>query len=72
MDHVDANHRYSVVGRATVAVGDFDESIVVAPPRTPAELRKHYDKAVSGRLVAEIDKDLIRHPVNEIAAILSR
>ena len=52
--------------------GDFDELIVVAPPRTLAELRKHYDKAVSGRLVAEIDKDLTKHPVDEITAILSR
>lgn len=52
--------------------GDFEELIVVAPPRTLAELRKHYDKAVSSRIVAEIDKDLTKHPTNEIAAILLR
>lgn len=51
---------------------DFEELIVVAPPRTLADLRKHYDKAVSSRLVAEIGKDLTNHPVNEITAILLR
>lgn len=50
--------------------GDFEELIVVAPPRTLAELRKHYDKAVLSRLVAEVDKDLTKHPVDEITAIL--
>ena len=52
--------------------GEFEQLIVVAPPRTLAELRKHYDTAVSSRLVKEIDKDLTKHPVKEIADILSR
>lgn len=52
--------------------GDFEELIVVAPPHTLADLRKHFSKAVSSRIVAEIDKDLTKHPVNEIAAILLR
>ena len=52
--------------------GEFEQLIVVAPPRTLAELRKHYDKAVSSRLVKEIDKDLTKNPVKEIADILSR
>lgn len=52
--------------------GDFEQLVVVAPPRTLAELRKHYDKAVTSRLVQEIDKDLTKHPVDEIADILSR
>lgn len=52
--------------------GDFEKLIVVAPPRTLAELRKHYDPAVTARLLAEVDKDLTKHPVHEIAQILSR
>lgn len=52
--------------------GDFEELIVVAPPKTLAELRKHYDKSVTSRLVAEVDKDLTKHPVGEIAAILNQ
>ena len=52
--------------------GDMEKLIVVAPPRTLAELRKHYTKEVSDSLVAEIDKDLTKHPVNEIVRILSQ
>ena len=52
--------------------GAFEELIVVAPPRTLAEPREQFDKAVKGRVVAEIAKDLTKHPVDEITAILSR
>lgn len=45
--------------------------IVVAPPHTLAELRQHYDRTVAARLLAEMDKDLTGHPVDEIARILS-
>ncbi len=37
---------------------DFEKLIIVAPPRTLGELRKHYHKTVESRLIAEIDKDL--------------
>ncbi|MGE4431472.1 MAG: host attachment family protein [Sphingobium sp.] len=57
---------------ARAQASDFEKLIVVAPPRTLAELRKRYDPAVTARLVAEVDKDLTRHPVHEIAQILSR
>ena len=50
--------------------GDFEELIVVAPPRTLAQLRRHYDKSVASRVVAEIDKDLTRHTVPQITQIL--
>ena len=49
---------------------DFDSLIVVAPPRTLGELRKHYHKEVEKRLVAEVAKDLTGHPVSEIEKIL--
>lgn len=51
---------------------DFDELIVVAPPRTLAELRKNYGGPLSTRIVAEIDKDLTKHPTSQIAEILNR
>jgi len=51
---------------------DFEELIVAAPPRTLAELRKCFNKSVSSRIVAEVAKDLTKHPVNEIAEILAR
>jgi protein required for attachment to host cells len=49
---------------------DFDALIVVAPPRTLGELRKHYHKEVEKRLVGELAKDLTGHPVEEIEKIL--
>ena len=53
------------------AAGDFDKLIVVALPRTLAELRKRFGRAVASRILAELAKDLTKHPVNEITAILS-
>ncbi len=50
--------------------GDFDELIVVAPAKTLAELRKGLGQSVLSRLVAEVPKDLTKHPVDEIAKIL--
>lgn len=49
---------------------EFDALIVVAPPRTLGELRKHYHKEVERRLSGEVAKDLTRHPVSEIERIL--
>lgn len=51
--------------------GEFEALVVVAPPQTLGELRRHYDPAVQGRLLAEIGKDLTGHPIPEIAAILA-
>ena len=50
--------------------GEFESLIVVAPPKTLGELRKHYHKEVERRLVAEIPKDLVNVPVPEIEKIL--
>lgn len=51
---------------------DFAELIVVAPPRTLAEMRRKFDRKVADKVVAEVPKDLTKHPVEEIAAILQR
>ena len=50
---------------------DFDSLIIVAPPKTLGELRKHYHKEVQKRLAGEIAKDLTGHPVPEIEKIIS-
>jgi protein required for attachment to host cells len=50
--------------------GDFESLIIVAPPRTLGELRKHYHKEVQKRLTGEIAKDLTGHPVEEIERII--
>ncbi len=49
---------------------DFETLVIVAPPRTLGELRKHYHKTVSDRLKAEIDKDLTGHPIADITKAL--
>jgi len=40
--------------------------VVVAPPRTLADLRSAFHSDVRSRIIAEIDKDLTKHPVHEI------
>ena len=49
---------------------DFEKLIIIAPPRTLGELRQHYDKAVSDRIVAEVDKDLVNHPIDKLEGVL--
>ena len=49
---------------------DFEKLIVVAPPKTLGELRKHYHKEVSSRLAGELDKDLTGHPIKDIETAL--
>ncbi len=50
---------------------DFEKLVIVAPPRTLGELRKHYHKEVADRLAGELDKDLTGHPVPEIEKALA-
>jgi protein required for attachment to host cells len=45
---------------------DLKKIVVVAPPRTLADLRHAFHADVKNRIVAEIDKDLTKHPVWEI------
>jgi protein required for attachment to host cells len=40
--------------------------VVVAPPRTLADLRQAFHVDVRARIIGEIDKDLTKHPVAEI------
>jgi protein required for attachment to host cells len=49
---------------------EFDSLVVVAPPKTLGELRKHYHKEVEKRLAAEVPKDLTNMPIEEIERIL--
>lgn len=56
--------------RRRALAGEFEKLIIVAPPRTLGELRKHYHKAVENCLAGELAKDLTGHPVPEIEKIL--
>lgn len=44
----------------------FEHLVVIAPPKTLGEMRKHYHKEVSDRLIGELAKDLTGHPVDQI------
>jgi len=50
--------------------GSFESLIVVAPPHTLGELRKHYHVSVSDKLAGEIHKDLTGHSMSDIEAAL--
>ncbi|MGE4323836.1 MAG: host attachment family protein, partial [Sphingobium sp.] len=49
---------------------DYEKLIIVAPPPALGEMRKHYHKAVENRLIGEIAKDLVNHPVPDIERII--
>lgn len=57
--------------RKRALANEFEALIVVAPPKTLGEMRKHYHKTVSDRLKGELDKDLTGHPVDQIEKLIS-
>jgi protein required for attachment to host cells len=46
--------------------------IIMAPPRTLGELRKHLHGEVKNRVIGEIAKDLAGHPTAEIMAAIAK
>ena len=46
--------------------GVVNAIVVTAPPRTLAELRNCFSDAAKQRILAEVNKDLTKHPVYEI------
>ena len=54
------------------AARDFEQLVVVADPRTLGVLRRHYPPALKGSVVAEIAKDLVKHPLPEIERLLCK
>ncbi len=60
-----ADHVASVL-EERVRADNIKAIVIVAPPRTLAELRNVIHADVKNRVIAEIDKDLTKHPVWEI------
>jgi len=56
--------------KARALANDYDVLVIVAPPQTLGELRKHYHKEVERRIVGEVPKDLVNLPVPEIEKAL--
>ena len=50
--------------------GKFDRIVLVASPKILGELRDKLHQEVANRVVAEVDKTLTNHPVDEIEKIL--
>ena len=49
-----------------VTAHEVKSMIVVAPPRALGMLRPVYSHALKGAVRAELDKDLVKHPVHDI------
>ena len=72
--HQQAEDRFAadaatMLNRAALS-GTFQKLIVVASPKTLGELRHHYHKETTARLIAEVPKDLAHHPVDKIETAL--
>ena len=48
----------------------IENLVVIAPPRTLGELRKHYHKQLEAAVIAEVSKDLTGKPPAEILSAL--
>lgn len=48
----------------------IDDLIIVAPPITLGAIRKDLRRDLADHVVAEIDKDLVKHPVEAIAGLI--
>lgn len=63
-------HRFAAHVAATleriVRERGVEALVVVAPPRALADLRKAFHPDVKKTIIAEIDKDLTKHPVDQI------
>jgi protein required for attachment to host cells len=46
--------------------GQIDGLVVIAAPRALGEMRKHYHKALSAKLLGEISKDLTGHSMADV------
>jgi protein required for attachment to host cells len=51
---------------AASARGEFDELLLVAPPRVLYELREVLDAAMQAKLVGTLEKDLVKTPNHEL------
>lgn len=48
----------------------FSALVLVAPPHVLGDLRKELHQEVASRIIAEVPKDLTKHPVDQIEALV--
>ena len=59
-------HRVAAAMERMVRERRANALVVAAPPHTLADLRRSFHPDVKSRIIAEIDKDLTKHPIGEI------
>jgi protein required for attachment to host cells len=64
-------HEISTALYRLAHANQFDQLIVVAPPKIMGNLRESFHQEVTRRIVAEIPKDLAGRPKDEIARVIS-
>jgi protein required for attachment to host cells len=73
--HQQAETRFAVDVAATLYdmehAHQFEELVVVAPPRMLGDLRAALHPEVEARVIAEVPKDLVSKPVPELAKLLT-
>ena len=53
-----------------VLANSIDGLVIIAAPRALGEMRKHYHKTLSAKLLGEISKDLTGHPIADIESAI--
>lgn len=71
---VEDGHAAAVAGvlNKMALAGEIDALVVVAPPKTLGELRKHWHKALAAKIVGEVAKEMTGVPIAEIGAMLAK
>ncbi|WP_255602236.1 host attachment family protein [Glacieibacterium megasporae] len=52
--------------------GEIDALVVVAPPKTLGELRKHWHKVTEGKIAGEVAKEMTGASITDITAMLEK
>lgn len=72
--HARAEAEFAAITARAIETLDRSENgglVLVAPPRTLAVLREHIARTFRASIIAEVDKDLTKHPVHEITRLLT-
>lgn len=72
--HDQAEERFAIAcahGLEQAAKADGAGIVVIAPPRTLSQLRKHWGRVTKAALLAEICKDLVHHEWDDIARAIA-
>jgi protein required for attachment to host cells len=67
-DQAEAKFLKELIEKVHLAVhgGETKELVIVAPPRALGMIREHYTPAIKAALQQEVDKDLVKIPVDQI------